>query len=70
MRTKTYPIVVFLQNSYFSPDTPTSDMLKFQHDHEYRREQLAKSMTGSRLKKALGDAFWSIWWDNANPERS
>jgi hypothetical protein len=42
-------------------------MLRFQHDHEFRREQLAKSMTGSRLKKALGDAFWSIWWDNANP---
>lgn len=59
--------VVFLQNPWFPPDIDPLVAHSYMHDVEFRRETLAKTMTGRRLLNVFGPMFYDIWWDNAHP---
>lgn len=59
--------VAFLQNPYFPEGTPQETIDAYRYDQEAHRVALLKSMSGKRLKKAFGDYFDQIHWDNANP---
>lgn len=64
-------VVLFLQNPWFSPDTPEEDVRRYSTDLEYRRTILAKTMTGRRLLAAFGTEWYEgMWIDNANPLHS
>lgn len=61
-----YPVVAFLQNCWFRPGTNPETIRLYLSDQKFRRKVLEMSMTGKRLKRAFGEHYRSIWWDNAS----
>lgn len=57
----------FLQNPWFKPGTDQRHIDMYQDDPNFHRKVLAMSATGRALKRAFGDEYDEIFWDNANP---
>lgn len=62
-------VVLFLQNPWFPLDTPPEVIQRYANDVEFRKQQLATTMTGRRLIAMFGAEWYAgMWIDNANPQ--
>lgn len=64
------PVLAFLQNMWFPVGTPETIIGAYLNDQSYRRRVLGNCMSGRRLKKAFGEHYHTIWWENASQHRA
>lgn len=60
-------ILAFLQNPWFRPGTSERHIKMYRDDPRFHRKVLELYNTGKALRRAFGDAYDGIVWDNANP---
>lgn len=64
---KPHEVLVFLQNPHFKEEE-LHLLERYTTDSRFRKEFLANTMTGRRLRLAFGETWWNgIYIDNANP---
>lgn len=63
-----YTVVAFMQNPWFMPGTHPQLIERYATEQRFHRVILSGTMSGKRLTRAFGSAFFRIWWDNANPQ--
>lgn len=60
-------IVAFLQNPWFKKTTRQTTIDAYRNNVDIHRRLLELSATGKALRRAFGDLYDEIIWDNANP---
>jgi len=62
-------IIAFMQNPWFTIETPRTVVDKYKTDQEFHKRILLETMSGQRLINAFGPTvFHAIHWDNVAPE--
>ena len=62
-------VLGLLQNAWFKPDTPREVAMAYARDDDVRRRILARSKTGNKLIRLMGqDVFNHIVWNNTTAE--
>lgn len=64
---KATTILALLQNPYFPPSVSQRHIDMYRDNVKFHRMVLERTATGKALRRAFGDLYDEIIWDNANP---